>query len=573
MTTETQWEAHVQAATASSGMVAAKHRLAAQAGLEVLQAGGNAVDAAVATAFAVGVVEPPMSGVGGGGYMSIFLQETQQRVVVAFPMQAPQAATPDMWELVEGYDNELFGWRLVKDSANIHGYASIAIPGMVAGMAAALEQFGTIGLDRAIAPAIRLAEEGYGLSWFDTMWQAQDAATLNRYPATAAAFLNNGNPHRLPFANTPGPAGILRQPDLGVTLRAIADEGPAVLYGGAVGERIARFVQENGGILTAEDLAGYEATVQAPAALGTYRGVNVIGMKGGTGATTVMALLNILENFDVEGYGHNSADYLHTFIEASGQAFTDRLSYMADPTRVPVPLDGLLAKEYAGAMAQTIDLQQSQRQRKPGDPWQYQSGNGLPNAGGSLGSSTESTTHLATMDSAGNAVALTQTLLSAWGSRVVVPGTGVLLNNGMMWYNPEPGTSNSTEGGKKPLNNMCPIVLERDGRALAALGASGGRRIINTVAQLAINLVDFDMDIQAAISAPRIDCSTLEPILSVRIDPAVCAELRRRGHNVFVAEEAFLPRYFASPVAIQREGRALIGAADPYYPTSAAIGY
>ena len=177
------------------------------------------------------------------------------------------------------------------------------------------------------------------------------------------------------------------------------------------------------------------------------------------------------------------------------------------------------------------------------------------------------------MDSDGNAVALTQTLLSAWGSRVVAPGTGVLLNNGMMWYNPEPGTSNSIEGGKKPLNNMCPIVLERDGRALAALGASGGRRIINTVAQLAIDLVDFDMDIQSAISAPRIDCSTLDPILSVRIDPAVCAELRQRGHNVFVAEEAFLPRYFASPVAIQREGESLIGAADPYYPTSAALGY
>ena len=578
MAAETQWEAHVRAATAPSGMVAAKHRLAAQAGLEVLQAGGNAVDAAVATAFAIGVVEPPMSGVGGGGYMSIFLQETQQRVVVAFPMQAPQAATPDMWELAEGYDNELFGWRLVKDDANIHGYSSIAIPGMVAGMAAALEQFGTIGLDRAIAPAIRLAEEGYSLSWFDTMWQAQDLALLNRFPATAATFLNNGYPHRLPFATTPGEAGRLRQPELGATLRAIAENGPSALYGGRIGAQIARHVQENGGILAAEDFAQYEATVHLESVLGTYRDTNVIGMRGGTGAPTVMAILNLLENFDIRAYGHNSADYLHAFIEASGQAFADRFAYMADPTRVPVPLDGLLAKEYAAAMARTIGLQAAQGQRAPGDPWQFQDSQnrGAPDAGplpGSSAPTNESTTHLAAMDSAGNAVALTQTLLSAWGSRVVAPGTGVLLNNGMMWYNPEPGTSNSIEGGKKPLNNMCPIVLERDGRALAALGASGGRRIINTVAQLAIDLVDFDMDIQAAISAPRIDCSTLDPILSVRIDPAVCAELRRRGHTVFVAEEAFLPRYFASPVAIQREGGALIGAADPYYPTSAAMGY
>lgn len=573
MTTETQWEAHVQAATAPSGMVAAKHRLAAQAGLEVLQAGGNAVDAAVATAFAVGVVEPPMSGVGGGGYMSIFLQETQQRVVVAFPMQAPQAATPDMWELVDGYDNELFGWRLVKDDANIHGYSSIAIPGMVAGMAAALEQFGTIGLDRAIAPAIRLAEEGYPLSWFDTMWQAQDLALLNRFPATAATFLSNGYPHRLPFATTPGDAGTLRQPELGATLRALAEDGPAVLYGGRVGEQIAAHVQQNGGILSVEDFARYEATVHEQSLLGTYRDTNVIGMRGGTGAPTVMEILNILDTFDVRGFGHNAADYLHTFIEASGQAFADRFAYMADPSRVPVPLDGLLAKEYAAAMAKTIDPLEAAARRAPGDPWRYQAGNGAPNAGASAGSSTESTTHLATMDSTGNAVALTQTLLSAWGSRVVAPGTGVLLNNGMMWYNPEPGTSNSTEGGKKPLNNMCPIVLERDGKALAALGASGGRRIINTVAQLAINLVDFDLDIQTAIGAPRIDCSALEPILSVRINPAVCAELRRRGHNAIVAEEAFLPRYFASPVAIQRRGESLIGAADPYYPTSAAMGY
>ncbi len=573
MAQETQWQAHVQAARAPSGMVAAKHRLAAQAGLEVLKAGGNAVDAAVATAFAVGVVEPPMSGVGGGGYMSIFLQETQQRVVVAFPMQAPQAATPDMWELVEGYDNELFGWRLVKDDANIHGYSSIAIPGMVAGMAAALERFGTIGLDRAIAPAIRLAEEGYPLSWFDTMWQAQDLALLNRFPATAATFLSNGYPHRLPFATTPGAAGILRQPELGATLRAIAENGPSALYGGRIGEQMAEHIRQNGGILSAEDFAQYAATIHEQSVLGTYRDASVIGMRGGTGAPTVMAILNLLENFNVPAFGHNSAEYLHTFIEASGQAFADRFAYMADPTRVPVPLDGLLAKEYAAAMAQSIDTVEAAAQRAPGDPWQYQAGNGAPNAGGAPGSSTESTTHLATMDSAGNAVALTQTLLSAWGSRVVVPGTGVLLNNGMMWYNPEPGTSNSTEGGKKPLNNMCPIVLERDGKALAALGASGGRRIINTVAQLAIDLVDFELDIQAAISAPRIDCSTLDPILSVRIDPAVCAELKRRGHRIHIAEEAFLPRYFASPVAIQSTGGSLIGAADPYYPTSAAVGY
>ena len=366
---------------------------------------------------------------------------------------------------------------------------------------------------------------------------------------------------------------MLRQPELGATLRAIADNGPAVLYGGRVGEQIARHVQECGGILSVEDFAQYEATVHAHSVLGTYRDTNVIGMRGGTGAPTVMEILNVLDNFDVRAFGHNSADYLHAFIEASGQAFADRFAYMADPTRVTVPLDGLLSKEYAATMARTIDLQKTQAQRAHGDPWQFQAGSGAPDSSPLASSSAESTTHLATMDGAGNAVALTQTLLSAWGSRVVVPGTGVLMNNGMMWYNPEPGTSNSTEGGKKPLNNMCPIVLEREGKALAALGASGGRRIINTVAQLAINLVDFDLDIQAAINAPRIDCSTLNPILSVRIDPAVCAELKRRGHNIIVAEEAFLPRYFASPVAIQRQEGSLIGAADPYYPTSAAVGY
>ena len=187
-------------------------------------------------------------------------------------------------------------------------------------MAAALEQFGTIGLDRAVAPAIRLAEEGFALSWFETMWQAQDLALLNRFPTTAATFLNDGYPHRLPFLSEPGAAGMLRQPELGATLRAIADQGPSVLYGGPVGERIARHVRENGGILSVEDLAGYTATVHAQSTLGTYRGANVIGMKGGTGAPTVMEILNILENFDVRASGHNSAEYLHAFIESSGQA-------------------------------------------------------------------------------------------------------------------------------------------------------------------------------------------------------------------------------------------------------------
>ena len=573
MATESQWEANVRGAEAAGGMVAAKHRLAAQAGREVLQAGGNAVDAAVATAFAAGVVEPPMSGVGGGGYMSIFMPETRQRAVVAFPMQAPLAATPDMWKLAEGYDSELFGWRLVEDNANIYGYRSIAIPGMVAGMAAALENFGTIGLDRAVAPAIRLAEEGFALSWFETMWQAQDLALLRQFPATAATYLSNGYPHRLPFAMEPGAAGRLRQPELAATLRTLAAEGPSALYGGALGEKIARHVQENGGILTAGDFAQYEATVHTESVLGTYRGANVIGMRGGTGAPTAMATLNILENFDVRACGHNTADYLHTFIEASGQAFADRFAYMADPARVPVPLDGLLAKDYAAALARTIEPERAQPERAPGDPWRYQAGNGAAESRPVPGSNAESTTHLAAMDGAGNAVALTQTLLSAWGSRVVAPDTGVLLNNGMMWYNPEPGTSNSTEGGKKPLNNMCPIVLERGGTALAALGASGGRRIINTVTQLAVNLVDFDLDVQAAVNAPRVDCSTLRPIVSIRIDPAVRAELARRGHDVVAAEEAFLPRYFASPVAIQRQGTTLLGAADPYYPTSVAMGY
>jgi gamma-glutamyltranspeptidase/glutathione hydrolase len=285
------------------------------------------------------------------------------------------------------------------------------------------------------------------------------------------------------------------------------------------------------------------------------------------------SVLNILEHFDLAAWGHNTADYLHAFSEAACQAFADRFAYMGDPARVPVPLEGLLSKEYAAILAKTIERGRARVPRTPGDPWAFQPG-GKP-----VGVETvspplpESTTHLAVMDGNGNAVTLTQTLLSAWGSRVVVPGTGILLNNGMMWFNPEPGTRNSIEGGKKPLNNMCPIILEQNGTALAALGASGGRRIISTIAQLVLDLVDCGLDIQAAINAPRVDCSGLYPLVSARLDPHVVAELLRRGHQVQVAEEAFLPRFFASPVSIQYKGGKLIGGADPYYPTSVAIGY
>jgi gamma-glutamyltranspeptidase/glutathione hydrolase len=339
------------------------------------------------------------------------------------------------------------------------------------------------------------------------------------------------------------------------------------MYEGALGAAMAHHLAVNGAPFSRADFAAYQATVQ-PALTVPYRGRTIATTGKGSGGTTLAQALAILDRFDVAELGHNTARALHVLAQAFRLAFADRFAYLADPDHVDVPLDSLFAPDYLAERAASIGdgtfsgVRAGDRARlgvrhdlAPSMP-DYAKGG--------------STTHLGVIDKDGVAVSLTQTLLSGWGSRVVVPGTGVLLNNGMMWFDPEPGRPNSVAGGKRPLNNMAPLLVLQAGRALASLGASGGRRIMNCNAQLVMNLLDHGLTVQPAILAPRIDASTPDLIASVRLPTATLEALTALGHNVVTRDERMLTGDFASPVGIEMTADGTFrGGADAYYQAMA----
>lgn len=521
-------------------MVATKHPLATAAGLEMLRRGGNAVDAAVAAAFASGVVEPWMSGLGGGGYMVVHHAASGDTVVIDYGMRAPGGAREDMYELTgaPGPDPDLFPWPGVRDDANQHGGRAVAVPGTVAGLALALARYGTLDLPTVLAPAIRHARDGFPVTWYTMARVALDAPLIARYPETARTFFRGGFPIRP--GQGPRPT-LLQQPELAATLMAIAEGGPAAFYTGPTARAIAAATH-----LAAADLAAYRAEVIPTLAIpwGEYR---IHTTPGCTGGPTLAETLLILAGFPLEAHG--SAAYLHLFAEAAKLAFADRLGHMGDGQA----WERLLAPAHIAARQKQIDPARARPNPMPGEPLET------------------STTHLCTADAAGNLVSCTQTLLSAFGSRVTAPGTGVLLNNGMFWFDPEPGRPNSPGPNKRPLSNMAPLVaLDAAGRPRLALGASGGRKIMNANAQIALAVLEFGLGIQAAIAAPRIDLSTGALVADDRLPAHTLAGLRRRGHQVVTATADYLPILWSSPtgIAVDRDGL-LRGGVDPFHPARA----
>ncbi|CAA9560998.1 MAG: Gamma-glutamyltranspeptidase @ Glutathione hydrolase [uncultured Thermomicrobiales bacterium] len=577
MAERSEWTVGRTEAAARGGMVAAKTPQAAEAGAAVLRAGGNAVDAAVATAFAAGVAEPWMNGIGGGGYL-VVAGPGVAPAVVAFPMVAPRGATAGMFPLSGGAaDAGLFGWPGVVADANLHGPRSVAIPGVVAGLALALERFGTRPLAEAMAPAVRLAAEGVPVTWHTTLTVARDLATLKRYPATAAVFLDGaGNPPVSPEQASPT---RLRQPDLARTLETIAAEGPRAFYEGPLAEAMASHLADGGAPVVAADFAAYEAHVAEPLAV-RYAGHEVVTIGGGTGGTTLAQSLLLMDAVGVGALGHNTPEALHRMAQAFRQAFADRFAWLADPAHVEVPLVTLTDAAYAAERVAEFPADRLGTVAA-GSSNRVGVGHGLgPSIPGYAAAAASggqmadgSTTHLSVIDGDGLAVSLTQTLLSGWGSRVVVPGTGVLLNNGMMWFDPEPGRPNSVAGGKTPLSNMAPALLLRDGAVVASIGSSGGRRIMNCHAQLVANLLDHGLGAGEALAAPRIDASTPELLASVRLAEATRQALAALGHRVAPRDERLFTGDFASPCAVVRgTDGSLTGAADPFYFPASAVG-
>ncbi len=566
MTSVTKWQLGRSVVTGRRGVVSSKTLQSSEAGATVLAKGGNAVDAAATTAAVAWVSEPWANGIGGGGYM-VIQPPGGNPSVIDYTMIAPLGASPEMFPLKpRNKDAELFGWASVVDGKNVHGASSVAIPGGLAGVALALERFGTISLAEALEPAIALAEDGMPISWHWGQVTARDLALLSRYPATAAIYLDDNR--FPPFSVDAASPRKLRNPDLARTLRLIADQGIGSFYEGETAALMADHLAAEGAPITRQDFANYRARVVEPLVTDLH-GHQVVTTSGPGGGPTLTEGLRILAGFDLASYGFGTAESLHLFAEAFKIAFADRFAYFADPEQVDVPFEALISARYLDHRRAGIDPNRAEPARA-GDRASLGVAHDLAPSIPEY-TSGGSTTHLSVIDGNGLAVSNTQTLLGYWGSRIVPPGTGVLLNNGMMWFDPEPGRPNSVGPGKRPVANMSPAILARDGVAVAALGASGGRKIIGTVAQLAINLVDHGMTMQEATDAPRLDLSTPEMIASDRFDSAAIETLQAMGHRMRISDETRLGGDFASPANVRRlpDGTCESGIDAWYYPTTA----
>ena len=540
------------------GMVATKHEAASAVGVDVLAAGGSAVDAAVAAAFAVGVVEPWSSGIGGGGYAVV--AGPDQAEVVAFPMRSGSGATPDRYPRDGRSNVSAFLWDGVVDDANIHGYRAMSVPGAVAGLGRLHERHGRLPWRDLVRPAVHLARRGFELSWFDTMYMESTAAAARRHPELQRCFYPNGEPPQSDHMESIR----ITQPELAATLDVLAEDGVDAFYQGDIAAAVAAACAANDGVIERADLAAYRARVSPPLTT-TYRGAEVMTPGPGCAGPTTIATLNIYEQAATAGMKHVDVDRLHAYLWSSRLAFADRFQFMTDPERADAPWDALASKEYAAARAAQIDANAPPAHPSAGDAWAYQD----PARALERHKSDTSTTHLCTAD--GMLVSLTNTLGSSWGSEIVAGETGIVWNNGMFWFDPVPGRPNSIEPNRSGLNNMTPtIVRAPDGRMLA-VGASGGRRITNCVTQLIAHVFDYGLGAQAAVAAPRLDASTPWVTVDPRFGDEAIAELRARGWDVRV------PAYpgrtaFASPAITLRDADGGLGAGVDIFHSASAQG-
>ena len=462
-------------ASGANGVVAAAKPEASQVGIAILKAGGNAVDAAVATGFALGVLEPNANGIGGGGFMIVKMAAMKDAVVIDFRPTAPAAATPDMYPLDER-------GRPV-GNASVEGGLASAVPGEVKGLLYALDHFGSKKLTRAqvLQPAIDWAERGVPVTVNLAQIIKDNFGKLRKYENGLAIYARDGFP--------PEVGDTIVNTDLARTLRAIQMQGADAIYRGDIAARIVAEVKKRGGILTLDDLAGYQVKVRTPIT-GTYRGYTVITAPPPSGGTHVLQLLNILEQADVAALADQSPAATHLWAEACKLVFADRSKYSADPDFVKVPSSGLASKAYARELANLISPDNVMQDAVAGDPSRYESG---------------STTHFSVMDKHGNMVAVTKTINMFFASGVVVPGTGIIMGDDMDDFDVRPGSPNSIQPGKRMLSSMSPtLVLDPKRRPFMAIGSPGATRIIPTLAQVISNVIDRGMPIQTAINAPRL---------------------------------------------------------------------
>jgi len=510
---------------AQHAMVVSVHDLASHAGIDIMRAGGNAVDAAVATGFALAVVHPAAGNIGGGGFMLIRMADGAAHFV-DYREKAPAAATRDMYLDAKG--------NVIEGASEI-GFKSISVPGSVAGMVYAQEKYGKLSLKQVIAPAIKLAREGYALTWEE----AEDFHDkhLAEFPESRRVFQRNGDYYK--------PGELFRQPDLARTLERIAEK-PDDFYHGALARELAAAMQKAGGLITADDLAHYEVKEREPVR-GTYRGYEVISAPPpSSGGTLLIESLNILEAYDLGKMGDRSAQSMHYTLEAFRRAFFDRAEFMGDPDFAKIPVAQLIDKKYGMAWGETIDPARatpSGNLKRPAVFSQLEQ-YAAEHPPAMVPHETNHTTHYSVMDADGNAVSVTTTINDWFGSRVTADGLGFLLNDEMDDFSSKPGVPNS-DGllqsemnaigpGKRPLSSMTPTIVVRGGKTVMVLGSPGSSKIITTVANVLMGVVDYGMNIQEAVNAPRFHHQWMPDVVNVEqwFSPDTLNLLQHMGYKI-----------------------------------------
>lgn len=534
---------------AKNGMVVSENSYATLAGLEVLREGGNAIDAAVTVGFTLAVTFPRAGNLGGGGFMLIRLAETNEVIALDYREKAPKAATKDMFLDKDGN---------VDKEKSRNSILAVGVPGTVAGLTLALEKYGTISLKRALKPAIKLAEKGFPVSYELRRSLIEAKKRIENSDASMFIFFNeNGNPHKV--------EKTLKQKDLAWSLRQISKNGEDAFYKGKISKKIVKFMDKEGGLITKDDLSSYEPVIRKPVN-GNYRGYEIYSMPPpSSGGVHLIQMLNMLEKHSVDTFSHNSAKTIHLMTEVMKLAYADRSKYLGDPDFVEVSTEELISKNYSDKLQKKINQKKATPSNniKPGKPV-YESTN---------------TTHFSVMDKYGNVVSNTYTLNFAYGTGITVPGTGILLNNEMDDFSAKPGVPNAygliggeynaIEPQKRMLSSMTPTIVLKNEKPFLATGSPGGSRIITTVLQVILNVIDHKMNIAEATASPRIHHQWLPDKLYVEkgISKDTIGLLKKKGHKVNAK------RVLGSSQSIMKVGKYLYGFSDPRRPGGLAKGF
>jgi gamma-glutamyltranspeptidase/glutathione hydrolase len=533
---------------AKVGLVVSQSDIASQVGFRVIESGGNAIDAAVATAFALAVTHPTAGNIGGGGFI-VYRSAKGEAAAYDFRETAPTGSSPEMWLNDGKYDKTLHHLS----------HRAVGVPGTVAGLHLAWKEQGSKPWKDLVLPAVALARDGFVVSQGLARSLKAVIPDFRAYPASLAQFTKNGEPYE--------PGDILKQPDLARTLLRIAEQGPEGFYAGETAALLEKEMAAHGGLITKADLLAYRAKKRA-VITGTYRGYEVIGMPPpSSGGIGVIEMLNLLEGWDLKAGGYGSAQNLHYVAESMRRTFADRARYIADPDFVEVPVSLLVSKDYAAKLRQTINPERASKSTPTSFAWPAES---------------QETTHLSVVDAQRNAVSLTYTLEQGYGSRIIAPGTGFLLNNEMGDFNAGPGltdeqgligtTPNLAQPGKRMLSSMSPTILTKDGQLFMVTGSPGGRTIINTVLTTILNVVDFGMNAQEAVDAGRLHHQWLPDRLNVErfgFSADTIKALQAKGHNVV---ESTANQGAAQVIVVNQKDQTLEGGVDRRPPDGGAAG-